>query len=182
MTYDPGYSLWSELLASPELYVDVGLSSLSLSGPPLVSTGWVEVGFDVTETATVELAELPMLSTCTSPANATGQAGSLDAYGSVVAGEDWLTIRATGLPDDQFGLLFVGTEPGFAPSPTGNFNLCLGGTVARVNNLKVTENGLADFELDLAGKLPGEAVYVQVLHRDPQFGTCATEAGAFFVE
>ena len=46
-----------------------------------------------------------------------------------------------------------------------------------MNNLKITENGMADFELDLAGELPGEGVYVQVLHRNPLFSTCATEAG-----
>ena len=84
------------------------------------------------------------------------------------------------MPDGQLALLFVGTETGF--DPRGTYNLCLGGSVARVGDLKVSANGFADFELDLSGMAPGDAVHAQVLHRDPFFGTCASNSIAFFAE
>ena len=195
--HTPQSSFWMYVIGEPELRVycsmnnirwrgaalPLGSSSGAPSGGPvelerlsLLVDAYARVEFETT----VELAAFPAVSLCTSPVNSTGVTASLQGYGSTQAGEDWLTIRSEGMPEGQLALLFVGTETGFDPRVT--YNLCLGGSVSRVGDIKVSANGYADFELDLAGMAPGDAVHAQVLHRDPFFGTCASNSISFLAE
>ena len=61
---------------------------------------------------------------CTAVANSTGSTASISATGSVIAADDDLTLLATGLPADEFGVLIMGFAPG--STTVGNGNLCLG--------------------------------------------------------
>lgn len=185
---EASHSVWPFILMSPGFHAgafsrDFRWSSKLANGDPASiemlsfqgqATAIVEV------TAVVELAERPLFTTCTSPANSTGAAGQLRAYGSMVAGEELLTVEATGLPDNQACLLFMGTESIF--SPLASYNLCVGGPLTREGGLQFTQQGRAEFHVGLLGRARGDSLYLQVLHRDPSLGVAATSAAAFFVE
>ena len=175
---DPGEL--APIIASPELRANAGLTSISYGAGGLEVSGWVEVDLVVTETAVVELEEVTMIPTCTSPPNTLGAPAQLSAYGSLQAGEDWLTIRAEGVPEGQFGVMFVGTAPGLTVLPT--YNICIGGMAQRVGGIQVSSGTIMDFEFDLLDWASGDAAYCQVIHRDPIFGVSASVASVVIVE
>ena len=70
---------------------------------------------------------------CIANANSTGSVASISGFGlTSVAGND-VTLTASNLPQNQFGILIVSASQGFVPNAggTSNGNLCLGGAIGR---------------------------------------------------
>ena len=65
--------------------------------------------------------------------NSTGQPGAIGATGSPAASANALTLTASDLPLNQFGIFVTSTDQAFVPGAggTSNGNLCLGGSVGR---------------------------------------------------
>ena len=112
---------------------------------------------------------------CTTTPNSSGNLATLTATGSNAVAANDLTLNASGLPPQQFGI-FV-TSQTVAMSPTGN--LCLGGMIGRFTQpsqvLMSGPNGEFALSLDLgafpqgAGFVPvaaGETWNFQAWHRD----------------
>lgn len=70
---------------------------------------------------------------CTAAANSTGAAAAISAVGSDVAASNNLTLNASSMPNNQFGIFVVSATQGFVPGVGGssNGNLCLGGAIGR---------------------------------------------------
>ena len=69
---------------------------------------------------------------CIANANSTGSVASISGFGlTSVAGN--VTLTASNLPQNQFGILIVSASQGFVPNAggTSNGNLCLGGAIGR---------------------------------------------------
>lgn len=117
-------------------------------------------------------------------ANSTGQPSELRAFGSTVAADDDLTLRATQLPPNQFAMMIVGTSSGLTPMPGGSQgNLCLSGSVGRYNGAGQLRfsgiSGEVTLALDLTqtptatGPTPilaGQTWYFQCWYRDQNPG------------
>jgi len=66
--------------------------------------------------------------------NSTGASGEISAAGSADVAANDVTLRATSLPANQFGIFVVGQTQGFTPNPGGSSgDLCLGGAIGRYN-------------------------------------------------
>ncbi|MEC8511373.1 MAG: hypothetical protein VX015_04440 [Planctomycetota bacterium] len=70
---------------------------------------------------------------CTSNANSTGNAASISGFGLTRVSANDVTLTASNLPANQFGILIVSANRGFVPGAggTSNGNLCLGGAIGR---------------------------------------------------
>lgn len=70
---------------------------------------------------------------CQAAVNSTGVAATLSALGSILASDNSLTLTASGLPTNQFGIFLTSRMQGFSVGAggTSNGNLCLGGTIGR---------------------------------------------------
>jgi len=68
---------------------------------------------------------------CAAVPNSTGQPGALVALGSDRLRDDDLTLRATDLPPNQFGIFVVGDAQASIPMAGGAGTLCLGGAIGR---------------------------------------------------
>ena len=95
--------------------------------------------------------------------NSTGEAASLQASGSDLAGGHPLTLTASGLPKKQFAYFLVSQTQAFIPSPAGSQGtLCLGGNIGRYANLAQSsgESGQVSLDVDTFAipVLPGVAV------------------------
>ncbi len=187
-TYAPGHPSWAAVVANPDFYVNVGHSGLDWNAANVTGAP-TQVAMERQESTTIAEADLtvrvrydeaPLFATCVAPPNATGVPGQVSAFGSLEAGQDWLIIRGRSLPDSQLAVLFVGTQNAFVPF--ANYNLCVGGSVTREGLPTVSSGGIVDFDIDLAGRIRGDSVYLQVFHRDPVLGVAATSAFSFFVE
>jgi len=66
---------------------------------------------------------------CTAVANSTGAAASITAQGSIVAADNDLTLLATGMPAQQFGIFVTSQTQGATPIASGN--LCVAGDIVR---------------------------------------------------
>ena len=112
---------------------------------------------------------------CTTTPNSSGNLATLTATGSNSAAANDLTLNASGLPPQQFGI-FV-TSQTVAMNPVGN--LCLGGMIGRFTQpsqvLLADANGEFSLSLDLtsfpqaSGFVPvtsGETWNFQAWHRD----------------
>ena len=67
-------------------------------------------------------------------ANSTGASGEISASGSADVSDNDVTLQATSLPANQFGIFVVSQTQGFVPNPGGSSgNLCLGGAIGRYN-------------------------------------------------
>lgn len=73
---------------------------------------------------------------CTAVANSTGSTGVTSASGSIVAAANSLTLTASSLPPNQFGIFVVSRLQGFVPNAggTSNGNLCLSGVLGRFSS------------------------------------------------
>ena len=71
---------------------------------------------------------------CPAAVNSTGAAGMMSAEGSLTAANNDLTVTASNLPPNQFGLFVTSMQQGFSMGTNGtsNGNLCLGGTIGRL--------------------------------------------------
>lgn len=192
MSADPSvpWWYWQNMLAMPVLYpgvyfdnplIDVLKADGATPTTAVVTSASARAFCALTIEQTVELTEVQTIPTCTSLPNSTGQHGSLRAFGSLVGGTDWLTVRSSNLPAGEFSLLFMGTQPDFQPAAT--YNLCVGGSLTREGGVQeINANGEADHEIDLTPQMPGTVLYAQVVHRDPALQIAATDAVAFVVE
>ncbi|HPF14536.1 MAG: hypothetical protein H6830_12940 [Planctomycetes bacterium] len=160
----------------------------AIPGPRLVpSSSYLEVRYlNTTDGIRVRLDQMAIYrmedqgSTYCAPAaiNSLGVSGTLEANGSDYAAAERLVLLADYLPSQQFALLLAGTAQASPTVPTGSQgNLCIGGTLARFNQLLTnTDNGLTarfdldPFEVPLApGTLPivaGSTYHFQVWYRD----------------
>jgi len=66
---------------------------------------------------------------CTAATNSTGGAASIDATGSNVAADNDLTLMASGLPPQQFGIFLTSMTQ--ASTPVASGTLCVGGSIIR---------------------------------------------------
>lgn len=115
---------------------------------------------------------------CDANPNSTGVTGVVRATGSGAAAANNLTIVASSLPLNQFGLTLVSPASAFVPTAGGmsNGNLCLGGPIGRINvPLSSGAGGTFGTAIDLAAipqgngsvpAIPGDTWYFQVWHRD----------------
>ena len=107
---------------------------------------------------------------CTAVANSSGQAGTMGALGSGLVADNDVTLTASSLPPNQFGIFAVAPFQGFVPGTggTSNGNLCLAGSLGRyVGPGEILSSGAAgEFQL---------AIDLQAI---PQGGgTAGTSAG-----
>lgn len=71
---------------------------------------------------------------CTAIPNSTGSPGTLTATGSFTAADNDVTLTATSLPANTFGIFVTSRIQGFVFAPGGSVgNLCLGGAIGRYN-------------------------------------------------
>ena len=70
---------------------------------------------------------------CTAVPNSSGQPGAMGALGSGLITDNDLTLTASNLPPNQFGIFAVAPTQGFVPGTggTSNGNLCLSGNIGR---------------------------------------------------
>ena len=66
---------------------------------------------------------------CASNVNSSGNSGVMSATGSRVAADNDLTLQASGLPNNQFGIFIVAGNQNQIPLSNGF--LCLAGTIGR---------------------------------------------------
>lgn len=119
---------------------------------------------------------------CTAATNSTGQTGEISATGSTLAGGNAVTLSASDLPMNQFGIFVVSQSQAFVPGAggTSNGNLCLGGTLGRYsmpNQILTTgSGGTISLAIDLTmipiggtfvAVAPGDTFNFQAWHRDP---------------
>ena len=125
---------------------------------------------------------------CTTNPNSTGQSSSIGAVGTLSASENDVTLVATNLPSDVFGLFVTSRDAGLVMNPGGSEgNLCLGGTIGRYVGpgqiLNSASAGRMTLALDLvrtpqfAGFVPamsGETWRFQAWHRDTVQGAATS--------
>lgn len=119
---------------------------------------------------------------CTAAANSTGQTGSISANGSDVATNNDVTLLASGLPTNQFGIFLTSMTQGFTPGAggTSNGNICLGGMIGRYSlpNQILTTGSAGEFSMAIdldqtpqgasfVSIMGGESWSFQAWHRDP---------------
>ncbi|MFT7679183.1 MAG: hypothetical protein ACI8QC_003183 [Planctomycetota bacterium] len=84
--------------------------------------------------------------------NSSGGPGSMSAFGSNVAADNNLMLRANGLPANQFGYFLGSMNQAFIVGPGGSQgDLCLGGTIARFTASIQNSGplGVMQFQVDL---------------------------------
>ena len=80
--------------------------------------------------------------------NSSGQAAEMVATGFEFAGGEPLTLRAEGLPSQQFGYFLVSSTTGFTPNPGGSQgNLCLAGNPLRYASMAQSSGPQGRMEL-----------------------------------
>jgi hypothetical protein len=177
--FGPGLPFWDEVSAFPSITVSANASLSDL----IAIDGTFEVPVELTaaistvETrlrieSTYSLAPAPSGVYCGSPPNSTGITATLEAFGSIEAGSEWLSVSGSGFPDGAAGVLFVGTA--FASTPSGSVNLCVGGQVRRLGGVQFATGDRMQFDIDLVGVSAGESVYLQAFHRDPFLSLAAS--------
>ncbi len=186
-TYVPGDFSWNVVLANPLLRVQGNMSSLSFQSVDAAgnSTPIELLEFSVEGSARaehvlkLELLDAPLTPFCTSPAGSSGTTATLSAFGSQQTLTEYLTVRASGVSNNALSMLLVGTAA--ANRPLGFANLCVGGAASREGGLVTAAGGHADFHIDLLSRLPGDTLFLQVLHRDPSAPFVASEGARFTV-
>lgn len=115
---------------------------------------------------------------CQANSNSSGQSGLMRAQGSVSIASNDVTLRATQLPQQQFGIFVVSDTQGFESNPGGSTgNLCLGGQIGRYNTdiQSSGASGLTELRINLnqlrrptgvAQAVAGDTWYFQFWHRD----------------
>lgn len=181
-SYSPSSFVWPSVLAEPDFRATIGVDSISMwAGRPDGSVAEMQLSLvflrstvSVDASATVELGLAASVPVCSATGNSTGQETRLAAYGSLLSGSDWLTVRADRLPANQLAVLLTGTA--LAPNPAANYTLCVGGAIRREGgNQSSTSTGEVAFDINLLGRIPGQTLYLQVLHRDPLQGIQASD-------
>lgn len=115
---------------------------------------------------------------CTANPNSTGAPAEIEAFGSLAVANDDLTLRATGVPVNQFGIFVTSQTSGFSAN-VGEGNLCLAGNIGRfflpsqILSAGTTGTYALNISLDeipqgtvLVSIQPGETWYFQSWYRD----------------
>lgn len=115
------------------------------------------------------------------PVNSAGLSGTISAIGSPLVANNSLTLVASDLPPNQFGIFLTSREQAFIPGAAGNSNgnICLGGLIGRLNRpgeiLSASPMGTFSLPIDLttlpqgnmtASVVAGETWNFQAWHRD----------------
>ena len=108
---------------------------------------------------------------CMAAANSTGATGSISATGSTSAASNSLTLNASDLPLNQFGIFVVSNTQAFVPGAggTSNGNLCLGGSLGRFSqpNQILSSGGGGSFDLGVdTTMIPQGAGFVAIMAGD----------------
>lgn len=186
-TFTPSSFGWSDVLDNPLLRVQANMGSLSFQAANVAGNGTqVEVlDFSLENFASaeyvlkLELLPAPLVPYCTSPPSSTGSTATLSAFGSQQTMTEYLTVRASGVSGGALSMLLVGTAAN--DRPLGFANICVGGAASREGGLVSAVGGVADFHIDLLNRLPGDTLFLQVLHRDPGAPFACSEASSFTV-
>lgn len=177
--FGPSLPFWDAVSAFPSVSVSANASLSDL----IAIDGTIEVPVELTGAvssvearlrieSTFRLSQAPSAVYCSSPANSSGGTATLEAFGSIEAGSEWLTVAGSGFPDGAAGVLFAGTA--FASTPSGSVNLCVGGQVRRLGGVQFATGDWMQFDIDLVGISAGESVYLQAFHRDPLLSIAAS--------
>lgn len=118
---------------------------------------------------------------CMAVANTTGSIGEISAVGSAMVAANNVTLMASSLPTNQFGIFVTSRDQGFVMGAggTSNGNLCLSGTLGRFaapsQILFTGASGSFDLAIDLTmipeggnfvSVMAGETWNFQAWHRD----------------
>lgn len=110
---------------------------------------------------------------CPGNTNSTGNAGEIvfDGVFSIAAND--FSLLGTGLPPDNPGFFFFGTQA--VEMPFGDGKRCVGGDVVRLQKIPVLVNGTVAAQFDftkapLDTVMPGIPYYFQLYYRDPESG------------
>lgn len=118
---------------------------------------------------------------CMAVANSTGQAGVMSAIGSLTVAANDVTLTASDLPLNQFGIFVTSSTSSFVPGAGGssNGNICVGGAIGRYSapGQILGTGGAGSFSLAIDvlaipegnGTVPamaGQNRYFQAWHRD----------------
>jgi len=99
--------------------------------------------------------------------NTSGSTGVMGATGSRFVANDNLTLRAAGLPANQFGFFLASQTQGFVANPGGSQgHLCLAGTIGRYVGAGQIKNSGANGRFELAiqpSQTPAGSVFVSIL-------------------
>ncbi|MFT5198582.1 MAG: hypothetical protein ACI87O_001240, partial [Planctomycetota bacterium] len=140
----------------------------------------VEAAIDDLRTSEIDCSGGSMTIYC-SPniSNSTGMSAMISGQGSTTASDNNLTLMAAQLPSGKLAYFLAATGQGLIASPPGSMgNLCLGGSLARLNaptQLRFTDpTGIITLPLDLTNMptnpaqpvLAGETWYFQCWYRD----------------
>lgn len=122
----------------PNLIWDTVIHDVSYVGiatdRPLGGAFWFGAHIISFDNFALEGATLATTSYCgPAPVNSTGQPGVMSASGSQLASANDLTLVASDLPPNQFGIFLTSRTRGFVPGVggTSNGNLCLTGNIGR---------------------------------------------------
>ncbi|MEO0662183.1 MAG: hypothetical protein AAFZ87_11645, partial [Planctomycetota bacterium] len=109
--------------------------------------------------------------------NSTGSIGAIGAVGSVFVADNDVTLTASSMPPNVFGIFICGPEP--SGLDLGFGTICVGGTIGRYDDpgqiLSSGPSGAFSLQLDLASTpstsgpvsiAAGESWYFQAWHRD----------------
>lgn len=114
--------------------------------------------------------------------NSAGLSGVVGASGSNVASAGDVTLTASNLPPNQFGIFVTSRTQAFVPGAggTSNGNLCVGGSIGRYSQsnqiLNAGSNGSFDLAIDtmmtpqgsgFVAIMSGDTWYFQCWYRDP---------------
>ena len=104
---------------------------------------------------------------CMAVANSSGQIGAISAVGSDVVAANTVTLTASNLPNQQFGIFIVSMSQAFIPGAggTSNGNICLGGSIGRYSlpNQIASSGSSGEFSLALdLNQTPQGAMFVSV--------------------
>jgi len=110
---------------------------------------------------------------CDANDNSTGQSGRIDYDGSPSISANMFYLTADGLPPDQPGWFFMGTEQ--EQVPFGNGFQCLSGDISRLQKIAIEVTGDTDFHVDftvfpMSQITAGVPWYFQLYYRDPAGG------------
>lgn len=102
---------------------------------------------------------------CTAAVNSSGDAGAMSAGGSLTVSDNDLTVTASNLPANQFGIFVTSMTQDFVVGAggTSNGNLCVGGNIGRLQQiLGAGASGSFSLAIDLTA-LPQGAATVPVM-------------------
>ena len=121
-------------------------------------------------------AETPNIYCIAAPNSGAQSGGQIGYLGSTSVSNNDLTLVASGIPTNQFGIFYYG--PNAVQVPFGNGYRCVGGSVYRMNVLQSGATGSYQKNLDFYGSPPfgapevdaGETWRFQCWFRDPPAG------------